>query len=355
VKTVQVALGDRSYGVRIGAGILEDPALKEILRAQIAVITDAGVAAQPWFAALNRRLLEAAKKSATITVPAGEGSKSMAVYAQVCSQLAAAGLNRGSVVVALGGGVVGDLAGFAAASYLRGVQFIQIPTTLLAAVDSSVGGKTGINVPEGKNLVGAFYQPNGVWVDADLLKTLPAHEFAAGMAEVIKYGVIRDKALFAQVASGKDFDLEAVIERCVQIKAGIVSADEHETTGERALLNFGHTFGHAIEQSAGYGRLLHGEAVAIGMMGAASLSQQILDFPEEDLEALRASLLANGLPDHLEGLALEQLLPAMGRDKKATAKGLRWILSRGIGQAEWNDTPDDAQMRAAVEVMRVGA
>jgi 3-dehydroquinate synthase len=251
--------------------------------------------------------------------------------------------------------VAGDLAGFVAASYLRGVKFVQIPTTLLAAVDSSVGGKTGINVPEGKNLVGAFYQPDGVWIDTSLLETLPEREFAAGMAEVIKYGVIRDRALFTQVATGQDVDLEPVIERCVQIKAEIVSADEHETTGERALLNFGHTFGHAIEQSAGYGKLLHGEAVAVGMMGAAELSRLVLGFPAGELHALRAAVLANGLPDHLEGLSLEQLLPAMGRDKKATTKGLRWILAPSLGRAELYEGVTEAQMRAAVEVMRGGA
>jgi 3-dehydroquinate synthase len=241
-------------------------------------------------------------------------------------------------VIGLGGGVVGDLAGFVAATYLRGINFVQVPTTLLAMVDSSVGGKTGVNLPEGKNLVGAFHQPKLVVADLDTLKTLPAREFAAGMAEVIKYGAIRDKALFERVAKGvkpDDADLDVIVETCVAIKARIVENDEFETKGERALLNFGHTIGHAIEKATGYKTYLHGEAISLGMRAAAWLSVWKLGLPEADAKWIEAALSANGLPLTLKpDVDRAAILGALGNDKKVAADGQnRWVLLKSLGEA----------------------
>jgi 3-dehydroquinate synthase len=240
------------------------------------------------------------------------------------------------------------LAGYLAASYLRGVKFIQIPTTLLAAVDSSVGGKTGVNLPEGKNLVGAFYQPQRVMIDLDFLKTLPERELAAGMAEVIKYGLIWDSKLFAEVGKGRPSDLASIIKRCVEIKAEVVAGDEREESGLRAILNFGHTLGHAIEQSVGYGELLHGEAISIGMVAATWLSEKSCNLPGGTTETVKAALKANGLPVSHPGLSFEQLQPALLRDKKATASGIQWILVPEIGRTLLSTELSEERIREAI-------
>jgi 3-dehydroquinate synthase len=244
---------------------------------------------------------------------------------------------RSGTIVGLGGGVVGDLAGFVAATYLRGVNFVQVPTTLLAMVDSSVGGKTGVNLPEGKNLVGAFYQPKRVVADLDTLKMLPPREFAAGMAEVVKCGAIADRNLFDRVASGvkpNDPDLVDIVARCVEIKARIVEEDEFETTGQRALLNFGHTIGHAIEKATGYTKYLHGEAIAIGMRGAAWLSVW-QGLPEAEAYRIESALAAQHLPLRLDSaLTIESVLSALGNDKKVASDGrVRWVLLKHLGRA----------------------
>jgi len=245
---------------------------------------------------------------------------------------------RSGTVIALGGGVIGDLAGFVAATYLRGINFVQVPTTLLAMVDSSVGGKTGVNLPEGKNLVGAFHQPKLVVADLDTLSTLPPREFSAGMAEVIKYGAIRDKKLFNRVTSTvkpEDTDLDSIVETCVAIKARIVENDEFETKGERALLNFGHTIGHAIEKATGYNTYLHGEAISLGMRAAAWLSVWQAGLPEAEAHRIEVALTANGLPLNLKpDIDRADILGALGNDKKVAADGQnRWVLLKNIGES----------------------
>ncbi|MDP0497691.1 MAG: 3-dehydroquinate synthase [Verrucomicrobiota bacterium JB024] len=288
---------------------------------------------------------------------AGEQTKCFASLQHIVDEMAAARIDRGGKLIALGGGVIGDLGGFAAACYLRGIDFFQVPTTLLAMVDSSVGGKTGINIAAGKNLVGAFWQPQAVFICAEFLKTLPPREFAAGMAEVIKYGMLYDRPLFDRLAALEQPlawnhpDLPGVIRRCCEIKAEIVKADEKETaaSGGRALLNLGHTFAHAIENVAGYGTYLHGEAVAIGLVLAAELSARLSDdgaigfaFDRDDVAAVRALVAANGLPTSLTSplggqpapaLDIDKLLDAMRRDKKVRSGRLRFVAMEEIGRA----------------------
>jgi 3-dehydroquinate synthase len=261
------------------------------------------------------------------------------------------------VILAIGGGVIGDLAGFVAATYLRGIAFVQIPTTLLAMVDSSVGGKTGVNLPEGKNLVGAFHQPKLVVADLDTLATLPAREFAAGMAEVIKYGAIRDAALFGRVARGvrpDDADLDEIVEKCVAIKARIVERDEFETKGERAVLNFGHTIGHAIEKATNYTTYLHGEAISLGMRAAAWLSRRVTGLSQEAARDLDVALIANQLPVVLKPEVESQaILGALGNDKKVAADGgNRWVLLTEIGKAESGRVVPPEFVAQAVEYLR---
>jgi len=286
-------------------------------------------------------------KFTTFQIPNGEAGKTMEVASNLLSDLAKIKLSRSAVILAIGGGVIGDLAGFVAATYLRGINFVQVPTTLLAMVDSSVGGKTGVNLPEGKNLVGAFHQPKLVVADLDTLAKLPAREFAAGMAEVIKYGAIRDKALFDRVVKGvkpDDADLDEIVEKCVSIKARIVENDEFETKGERALLNFGHTIGHAIEKATGYKKYLHGEAISLGMRAAAWLSRREAGLSQEDARDLDLALIANQLPVVLDREVDSQaILGALGNDKKVAADGAnRWVLLTKMGQAEYLRThPDD--------------
>ena len=276
-----------------------------------------------------------------LSLPSGESTKSVEYFAQALSFLASQNCNRDCAVFAFGGGVIGDLAGFVAASYLRGVDFYQIPSTLLSMVDSSVGGKTGINLPEGKNLVGAFWQPKAVFIDTQLLETLPRREFAAGMAEVIKYGLLGDAALMETLEryAGLRADspeLGSVVRRCCEIKAEIVAADEKETQGSggRALLNLGHTFAHAIENVAGYGEYLHGEAVAIGLVLATRLSVALGQLPNESIPRVEALLTAYQLPTKLRAdLPVPQLMAAMQRDKKNRGGQLRFVTMTKLGQA----------------------
>lgn len=345
---IELHLGGRNYAVECGRGYLKTRLEAWKGGDEAAFITDEEVADQRWFGELLKIFEKRFPKHLCLKVPAGEGSKSLSQYGEICSKFAGANFTRKMTVFAVGGGVVGDLAGFVAASFLRGVRLIQIPTTLLAAVDSSVGGKTGVNLPEGKNLVGAFYQPSEVWMDLAVLETLPVRQVAAGMAEVIKYGVIFDRDLFEQVREGRPEDLQSVVERCIALKARTVEADEKEITGERALLNFGHTVGHAIEQTEGYGSFLHGEAVAIGMMAAAYLSRACLGFPEEDLNALREAIASNGLPTGQKGLSYERLRPVIARDKKATQTGVTWVLSPGIGRSQLCSEVSEEQIRDAI-------
>jgi 3-dehydroquinate synthase len=283
-----------------------------------------------------------------LSLPSGESTKSIGCFSQALSFLAAQAANRDAALFAFGGGVTGDLTGYVAASYLRGIDFYQIPTTLLSMVDSSVGGKTGINLPEGKNLVGAFWQPKAVYMDSTLLATLPPREFAAGMAEVIKYGMLADAQLFEDLESYPGLSPEApelgeVIRRCCAIKAQIVADDEKETAGSggRALLNLGHTFAHAIENVAGYGVYLHGEAVAIGLVLATHLSVALGQIAEDQIDRVKQIVSKYQLPTKLEtALPLDQLMATMQRDKKNRAGKMRFVTMRALGDAITNDGVD---------------
>mgnify|MGYP001393643899 CR=1 FL=1 len=306
---IKVNLKERSYDIIVGKGTLKDcPSLKAAVSGRrCLVITDSNVGSlygQPVLASLRK----AGAEASMVSFKAGESSKNIDTYGKLLRQACRAGLDRSSVIVALGGGVVGDVAGFVAASYMRGISFVQIPTTLLAMVDSSVGGKTGFDLPEGKNLVGAFWQPSLVVIDTDTLGTLPKREVRCGLAEVVKYGVIMDEKFFSfleknmkSISSMDHKTFEKIISRCCELKAKVVCADERETSGLRAILNYGHTFGHAVETVTGYGKYAHGEAVAIGMCMAATLSIACNKFPPES-EARQKSLLeAVGLPTAAAG------------------------------------------------------
>ncbi len=339
METLSVHLGERSYDLFFGADLRG--AISEKISSlnregrKIAVITDRQVLAQQsaWIDAI-------APEAPRFAVAPGEASKSLPVFGQALDFLAENKIDRTGVVLAIGGGVIGDLAGYAAASYLRGIDFIQVPTTLLAMVDSSVGGKTGINLKAGKNLVGAFHQPRAVYISTDLLRTLPPREFAAGMAEVIKYGLLGDAALFAQLEkqplSIGSADLAAVIRTCCALKAKIVEADEREMAreGGRALLNLGHTFGHAIEQVTRYEAYLHGEAVSLGMTAAGELSKKLSLIDSDEQGRIERVLTANHLPIRLrEPLPLDALIQAVGRDKKVRAGMPRFVVLKRIGEA----------------------
>jgi 3-dehydroquinate synthase len=377
-RKVRVDLGPRSYDVLIGRGALlginqkRKGPLGEIsfllkqagINGTPFIITDSNVVAGSSFSHV-RRVLQTDEKApgnkfvdvGYIAVAPGETSKALDTYSSILSRLSSERISRSDVIIALGGGVVGDLAGFVAATYLRGIAFVQVPTTLLAMVDSSVGGKTGVNLPEGKNLVGAFHQPKLVVADLDTLATLPAREFSAGMAEVIKYGAIRDKALFNRVAQPvkpDDADLDAIVEKCVTIKARIVEKDEFETKGERALLNFGHTIGHAIEKATDYKKYLHGEAISLGMRAAAWLSRREAGLSQEDTRDLDLALLAHNLPVVLDReVDSQQILAALGNDKKVASDGVnRWVLLTQLGEAESGHVIPPELVAQAVEYLR---
>jgi 3-dehydroquinate synthase len=337
--TLQVNLGERSYSILFAADLAaEVQTLVAGLSAasrKITVITDRNVAT------IQAATLKALFADApTLIVPSGEESKSIPELGRALDFLAAQGLDRSGVVFAVGGGVVGDLAGFAAASYLRGVDYYQVPTTLLSMVDSSVGGKTGVNLKAGKNLAGAFHQPRGVFNATGFLKLLPPREFAAGMAEVIKTALLGDKLLFedlerAALTAG-DLRLAWTVRVCCGIKAKLVEADERELapSGGRALLNLGHTFGHAIEQVTGYGAYLHGEAVAVGLCAAARLSNRLGFVGEAEVRRIESVLASHSLPSRLRtSLSIEALMAAMARDKKVRAGSLRFVLLRSVGEA----------------------
>jgi 3-dehydroquinate synthase len=345
MRIVKVSLDKRSYSIKVGGGLLSRLGMdcaRLKLGQRCAVITDSNVGKHFAKTAL-KSLSVAGFQPVLITIPAGEKSKCLTVVEKCHDQLAKHRLERKSFIVALGGGVVGDLAGFVAATYLRGIPFVQVPTSLLAQVDSSVGGKTGVNLKAGKNLVGAFYQPRLVLCDLDSLRTLPKREYVSGLAEVIKYGVIYDVALFARLE--RDLPkllrrdavaLAAVVARCCEIKADVVGQDETES-GLRAILNFGHTIGHAIENSSGYGKYLHGEAIAIGQVAAARLSQQILGLPLGEVARIEKLFVRAGLPVAIKlGTALrEKLFAAMLLDKKVIGGEVKFVLAEKIGRVRF--------------------
>ena len=360
--TVDVALGDRSYDIVIGRDILSSLGARiAALRpgARVAIVTDEFVATH-WLRKTEASLKDAGITASRIVVDEGEASKSYEGIEFVCEELIAAKIERNDLVVALGGGVVGDLAGFAAAIVRRGLDFVQVPTSLLAQVDSSVGGKTGINSPHGKNLVGAFHQPILVVADTAVLDTLSPRQFRAGYAEVAKYGLLGDEAFFAwletnhaEIFKGGAAREPAVATSC-RAKAAIVARDERET-GERALLNLGHTFGHALETATGFSdRLYHGEGVAIGMVLAAELSAQLGMIADADVTRIQRHLSAAGLPTRLqdiagfkqEGLAdADKLMALMAQDKKVKRGRLTFILMKAIGQAVVSPDVEPATVR----------
>ena len=345
MRCLPVDLAGRSYDIHIGSGLLDR--LGEFVRplrpSGLLIVTDARVG--PLYAARALAALRSIAPSAVFELAGGETGKDMRAVEAVLDALLAAGADRRSVVIALGGGVVGDIAGFAAAIYMRGIRFVQVPTTLLAQVDSSVGGKTGVNHPRGKNLIGAFHQPEAVVADTDTLRTLPPRDLSAGLAEVLKHGLLADADYFAQVADDlprllacDEQALTEAIARSCQIKAAIVARDEKES-GERALLNLGHTFGHAIEALTGYERWLHGEAVGCGMCLAADLSQRLGLISRGDVETIERAVAAARLPTRIDGLSRAAALESMRGDKKAEAGEIRFIVLERIGRAVQRTVP----------------
>ena len=359
MRTLTVALGERSYPIHIGPGLLQQAGLilPHLKSKAVAIVSNTTVAPL-YLEALAAPLRAVGIKVTEIILPDGEEYKSWDSLNQIFDALLANRCDRTSTVIALGGGVIGDLAGFAAASYQRGVPFIQVPTTLLSQVDSSVGGKTGINHPRGKNMIGAFWQPQLVLADTDTLSTLPERELSAGLAEVVKYGLIRDLPFLEWLETNMDKlrgreagALTYAIERSCQNKAEVVAADEFETAkeGGRALLNLGHTFGHAIETGLGYGEWLHGEAVGAGTVMAAELSRRLGWLNDAEFERARKLLAAAGLPVTGAPLGVERYIDLMGHDKKVVAGKLRLVLLKHLGEAiTYGDAPPE-QIRAAIE------
>ena len=349
--TLHVELGERRYPIRIGAGLLDhaDTFADIAFGRHVLLVSDSNVASL--YADRVLAMLPGDYQAALHVIPAGEQHKTLESCASIFAALADMQANRDALVIALGGGVVGDLAGFAAACWMRGVRYVQIPTTLLAMVDSSVGGKTAVDLPQGKNLVGAFHQPCAVAIDTDVLATLPARELSAGLAEVVKYGAIGDRALFgwieehAEALLARDpSTLAEAVRKCCAHKARVVAKDETDH-GSRALLNFGHTFGHALEAEAGFGTLLHGEAVAIGMMLASRLSSELGYAPLIDTARLAALLERLNLPVSIpDGLDPTALLARMRLDKKNVSGRMRLVLWRGIGRAYIADDVDQQRV-----------
>lgn len=357
--TVSLRLANDEYTVLVGSDLLAHTADLMADRAALrprsaAIVTDSTVG--PLYAGTVQASLESAGiRTVVITVPAGEASKSMEQVTEVCRDMLRAGLDRKSVLVALGGGVVGDLAGFAAAIFQRGIPCVQIPTTIVSQVDSSVGGKTGVNTPEGKNLLGAFHQPRLVLADTGTLATLPEREFNEGFAEIIKHAAIRDASLLELVEdrSAVREHLAELVARNVAIKAAVVEEDERETADVRALLNFGHTLGHGIEAAGGYGRFLHGEAISLGLVAATRLSIEKAGLPADDGARLLRTLEAYGLPTVLaDDVPDDAVLAAMGRDKKFDAGRIRFVLLKSLGEAFVSDEVSQDDLVRALHGLR---
>jgi 3-dehydroquinate synthase len=361
---VRVCLGPRSYDIRVGGsgasgfGAFARSALEASWAGRSCrralLVTDGHLRAQadPYVAALD----DAGVRTEVAVVPPGEASKQIDRAADLFDVLVRMKADRHTCVVALGGGVVGDLAGFVAATYARGVPLLMVPTSLLAQVDSAVGGKVGVNHPRAKNIIGAFHQPVGVWIDTDALQTLPARELRCGLAEVIKYGVILDAEFFAfleqdaaAILALEPAALRRIVARSCELKAGVVAQDEREEAGLRAVLNFGHTIGHAVEAVAGYGGpFQHGEAVAVGMVAEARLAERLGWIDAAATARLEALVRRFGLPVAAPGLDPAALLDAMTRDKKSRGGQIRFVLPRAIGRVELTDAPTEADVRAVL-------
>ncbi len=357
--SISLSLKNDNYTVLIGSDLLKKTsALIEthtsIRTRAVAVVTDSTVGPLYADSVLNA-LRSAGHEPVLITVPVGEASKSMEKVTEICREMLRAGLDRKSFLIALGGGVIGDLAGFAAAIFQRGIPCVQIPTTIVSQVDSSVGGKTGVNTPEGKNLIGAFHQPQLVIADVDTLSTLPDREFNEGFAEIIKHAGIRDESLLTLVEQRETIkgNLIELVSRNVIIKAAVVEEDERETSGTRALLNFGHTIGHGIESAGGYGRFLHGEAISLGLVAAIRLSVAKSTLREPEGERLIRSLKTYELPTELANdLEEEAILKAMQRDKKFEAGQIRFVLLDKLGNGFVSKDVTTADIKSAIRDLR---
>ncbi len=351
---IRLELGERSYSIHVGTGLLPEAGylLKNLgLGKKIGIITHKKLG-DLYGNTLKKTLSEAGFEVHVLTLPEGEKTKDIRYLTRIYDFCLSNKLERKSTLLALGGGVIGDLTGFAAATLLRGINFVQVPTSLLAQVDSSVGGKTGINHPLGKNLIGAFYQPRAVLIDLDVLKTLPSRHFKNGMAEVIKYGMIHDKGLFEylqahakEIQSRNETALAHIIRTSCRIKAEIVGQDERETGGIRAYLNYGHTVGHAIEAVLHYKKLLHGEGVSIGMVAASRISKELGYVTEAEAGEIESLLKKTGLPTGIPGLPADELLGAMALDKKVKAGNVVFVLTQGIGKAFLHEDVDLALVK----------
>jgi 3-dehydroquinate synthase len=356
MQEIRVELGERSYGIFIGADTLKDlgEKIKGLHPSRVAVISNPTVHGF-YGAVVAGSLKRAGFDASVILIPDGEGYKELLWTYYLFGELLEQRLDRASALIALGGGVIGDITGFVASTYMRGISFVQIPTTLLAQVDSSVGGKTAVNHPLGKNMIGTFYQPRFVWTDINTIKSLPKREFLAGMAEVIKYGVIWDETLFRFLEDNREkilnLDrnaLEHIIQRSCEIKAEVVSRDEKEG-GLRAILNYGHTIGHALETATGYTTYLHGEAVAIGMYLEARLSSLLGHMDRGEVERVRSLIVAYGLPSEIQpDLDAEGIFSSMRLDKKAVAGRLKFILPEKIGSVKIREVADKARIIESV-------
>lgn len=354
VSQVGLSLGERSYNIFIGSGLLQgaEEHLKNLnIGKKIGIITHKKLD-DLYGRELKNSLNSSGYEVNILALPEGENTKSIRYLQQVYDFCISHRLERSSTLIALGGGVIGDLTGFAASTVLRGINFIQVPTSLLAQVDSSVGGKTGINHPLGKNLIGAFYQPRLVLIDLNVLATLPDRHFKNGMAEVIKYGIIQDKSFFRylsdhlkEIKAKDEASLKHIIETSCRIKADIVGQDERETSGIRAYLNYGHTVGHAIEAVLGYKKLLHGEGVAIGMVAASRISRELGYVTDPEAEEIESLIKRTGLPTRIPGLPAEKLLEAMTLDKKVKGGKVVFVLTKGVGKAFLHEDVDLALVR----------
>lgn len=360
IKRVKVELDDRSYDIRIGVDVEFGDAVRSLAGRKALVVTDSNVA--PLYAGKFDNLLCALGiEAGRIVLPAGEDSKNMRNMELIYNAALDAGLDRKSAIFALGGGMVGDIAGFAAATFMRGIRFVQVPTTLLAMVDSSVGGKTAVNLPRGKNLVGSFYQPLEVDAGLSALMTVSEREYSAGMAEVIKYGIIWDAEFLSQLernikdVMARDLDVMAeVVARCCDIKSEVVAVDERET-GVRGILNFGHTLGHAVENAGGYGNYLHGEAVALGMIYALRLSVLAKELPPDEEIRVRNLIIASGLPADFKSLkkavAWPDLRRLMNTDKKTEAGVPKFVLAERMGGVCFGCELDNAVLEGAFDAL----
>jgi 3-dehydroquinate synthase len=356
MNTLEVALRDRAYRIHVGEGTLSQAGkLLDVRPGQRGVVVSNAVVAAHHLAPLRSSLRDAGMRLDVVVLPDGEAHKNQRTLDDLLTRLLELRAERSTTLFALGGGVVGDIAGFAAAIYQRGIPFVQVPTTLLAQVDSSVGGKTGINHPLGKNMIGAFWQPRAVLIDTVVLSTLPERELSAGLAEVVKYGAIRDVEFFRWLEANVSALLardcaaltHAIVTSCA-IKASIVAADERES-GERAILNFGHTFGHAIEAAQGYGEWLHGEAVAAGMVCAARLSERVCGFPPSDTTRLAELIGRARLPVAPPRITIERWLELMRRDKKVESGALRFVVLERLGHAIVRGDVADADVERSVQ------